>query len=229
MDTHYTVNKIAALRKKKGWTQKDIAEKLNVSIAAVSKWERGLNYPDLSIMEPLARILDISVAELLGLENESTDLVIHNLSEISMTEREESVKRLWSGVGFVIFTFALFFILAWAIHVFGSDNQNMRLLFQYDRTGIFNIMALLLGIAAWVLSVMGIFSRTEKRQTACSILSFLCCAAALFFPTLITDLIMRFENYGTVEDTIWAYHFACSVLLLGTILFNGCAWLIHRK
>ena len=57
MDTHYTVNKIAALRKKKGWTQKDIAEKLNVSIAAVSKWERGLNYPDLSIMEPLARIL----------------------------------------------------------------------------------------------------------------------------------------------------------------------------
>ena len=90
-------------------------------------------------------------------------------------------------------------------------------------------MALLLGIAAWVLSVMGIFSRTEKRQTACSILSFLCCAAALFFPTLITDLIMRFENYGTVEDTIWAYHFASSGLLLGTILFNGCAWLIHRK
>lgn len=43
MDMQYTGNKITALRKEKGWTQKEVAERLHVSIAAVSKWERGLN------------------------------------------------------------------------------------------------------------------------------------------------------------------------------------------
>ena len=73
MDAQYTGNKITELRKSKNWTQKDVAEKLHVSIAAVSKWERGLNFPDLSLMEPLSEILGISVSELLGLENESAD------------------------------------------------------------------------------------------------------------------------------------------------------------
>ncbi len=55
MDPAYTGNQIAWLRKAKGWTQKKIAEQLHVSVSAVSKWERGLNYPDLSLMEPLAQ------------------------------------------------------------------------------------------------------------------------------------------------------------------------------
>lgn len=44
MDAHYTGNKITELRKSKNWTRKDIAEKLHVSVAAVSKWERGVSH-----------------------------------------------------------------------------------------------------------------------------------------------------------------------------------------
>ena len=41
---------VSSLRKEKGWTQKDLAEKLYVSDKAVSKWERGLSVPDVSLL-----------------------------------------------------------------------------------------------------------------------------------------------------------------------------------
>ncbi len=56
---------IAALRKEKGWTQKELAEKLFVSDKAVSKWERGLSLPDVSLLEPMSELLGASILELL--------------------------------------------------------------------------------------------------------------------------------------------------------------------
>ena len=44
---------IAKIRKEKGMTQQKLAEKLFVTDKAVSKWERGLSLPDISILEPL--------------------------------------------------------------------------------------------------------------------------------------------------------------------------------
>ena len=60
-------------RKEKGYTQKELAQKLGVTDKAVSKWERGLGCPDVSILEILANELDISILELLKgrtIENE---------------------------------------------------------------------------------------------------------------------------------------------------------------
>ncbi len=51
-------------RIKKGLTQKELAERLNVSAQAVSKWERG-GTPDIMLLVPLAKVLDISLNRLL--------------------------------------------------------------------------------------------------------------------------------------------------------------------
>lgn len=56
---------VAGLRKEKGLMQKELAEKLYVSDKAVSKWERGLSIPDVTLLVPLAEILGVSVTELL--------------------------------------------------------------------------------------------------------------------------------------------------------------------
>ncbi len=56
---------IKGLRKEKGSTQKDIAELLHVTDKAISKWERGLCAPDISLLEPLASALDVSIIELI--------------------------------------------------------------------------------------------------------------------------------------------------------------------
>lgn len=52
-------------RKEKGYTQKELADMLFVSDKAVSKWERGLSLPDISLLIPMSEILDITVTELL--------------------------------------------------------------------------------------------------------------------------------------------------------------------
>ena len=56
---------IVQLRKEKGLTQKDVAKRLFISDKAVSKWERGLSLPDITLLVPLAAVLDVTVAELL--------------------------------------------------------------------------------------------------------------------------------------------------------------------
>ena len=57
--------KICALRKEKNFTQKQLAEKLNVTDKAVSKWERGLSCPDVNTLPLLAEVLGTTVDDLL--------------------------------------------------------------------------------------------------------------------------------------------------------------------
>ena len=57
---------IAQLRKDKGLTQKDLAEQMNVTDKAVSKWERDLACPDINSIPKLAEVLGVSVEELLN-------------------------------------------------------------------------------------------------------------------------------------------------------------------
>lgn len=58
-------DKIIDLRKKNGWSQEELASQLGVSRQSVSKWESGRGLPDISLLEPLAQALKVSVAELL--------------------------------------------------------------------------------------------------------------------------------------------------------------------
>lgn len=57
---------ISSSRKKKGLTQNELAEKMNVTDKAVSKWERDLSCPDVNTISRLAEVLDVSVEELLN-------------------------------------------------------------------------------------------------------------------------------------------------------------------
>lgn len=56
---------ISSRRKELGMTQKELAEKLNITDKAVSKWERGIACPDTAVIPELARILGISLEELM--------------------------------------------------------------------------------------------------------------------------------------------------------------------
>ena len=77
MDKYVTGAVIKRLRENKKLTQEELAEKVFVSSKAVSKWETGQGFPDISLIEPLAKALDISVIELLSGED------IRNLNKSS--------------------------------------------------------------------------------------------------------------------------------------------------
>lgn len=88
----YTLDKerfgqfVAVLRKEKGMTQKELAEKLYLSDKAVSKWERGLSIPDVALLVPLAEALGVTVTELLECRR-------MNLGGLSPQQVEELVKK----------------------------------------------------------------------------------------------------------------------------------------
>lgn len=77
---------VAALRKEKGMTQKQLAEKLFLSAKAVSKWETGVSIPDTALLIPLAELLGVSVTELLlSRRMEPEELAPEQVEEIVKT------------------------------------------------------------------------------------------------------------------------------------------------
>lgn len=64
---------ISSIRREKGLTQKDLAEKLNVTDKAVSKWERDIALPDINTLPKLAEILNITIEELIAAKPQKTN------------------------------------------------------------------------------------------------------------------------------------------------------------
>ena len=66
MNQYVTGAVIRELREKKNLTQAELAEKLNVSDKTASKWETAKGYPDISLLEPIARVFGVSITELIS-------------------------------------------------------------------------------------------------------------------------------------------------------------------
>lgn len=83
---------IASCRKEKGMTQAQLAEKMNITDRAVSKWETGKSMPDSSIMLELCNILGVTVNELLSGERIEMDNYEEKVNEnlIEMKKKEEN-------------------------------------------------------------------------------------------------------------------------------------------
>lgn len=125
MDCEKTGKLIAHCRCERGFTQIQLAEKLGVSNRAVSKWERGNGFPDISLLEPLADHLGITVVELLqgersGVDVES-DMQVREAVRIVRKEAEKSLRRVWKGIKLTaLAVFVLF--LGWKTYEFLATN-----------------------------------------------------------------------------------------------------------
>ena len=65
MDCNKVGNLIMTLRKEKGMTQKALADKMNLSDRTISKWERGIGCPDVSLLHELSDILGVNIENIL--------------------------------------------------------------------------------------------------------------------------------------------------------------------
>ncbi|MDD5824175.1 MAG: helix-turn-helix domain-containing protein [Firmicutes bacterium] len=80
MNQYVTGNAIKNNRERIGLTQAELAERLGVSDKAVSKWETGRSYPDITLLEPLAQALGLSTIELLSGESVTNNNRAFNMS-----------------------------------------------------------------------------------------------------------------------------------------------------
>ena len=97
MDANTTGRFIARLRKQKGYTQKELAEKLMVTDKAISRWETGKGLPDTSLLKPLGDILGVSVGELLSGERIEAAEMKDQADKIILESLEYS-KRMAAGI-----------------------------------------------------------------------------------------------------------------------------------
>ena len=100
MDNEKMARFITELRKSKGLTQKELAQQLGITDKAVSKWERGLSCPDISLLTTLSDILGITTSELLNGEKaeESVALDVEIIVENSLQYANTVTNKKWRNI-----------------------------------------------------------------------------------------------------------------------------------
>lgn len=122
---------ILICRKEKGLTQMQLAEKLNITNRAVSKWETGKSMPDASLMLDLCEILGITVNELLSGERIAMEDYKKKAEEnlIELHSKKEKAQR---DFGFILKiltpVFILFFVLNMVLNFYFPENSHNVLL-----------------------------------------------------------------------------------------------------
>lgn len=85
-------------RKEAGLTQKELADKLNITDRAISRWERGKGCPDISMLEPLAKELKVSVLEILHGEKIDND---ENKVVIDILKKSNRKTMIWKTLSLI--------------------------------------------------------------------------------------------------------------------------------
>lgn len=98
---------LKTIRKAKGYTQEELAIKVNVVRQTVSKWEKGLSVPDADVLSHIAEVLEVSVSELLGADikqEDSNNEVAEQLAKISeqLAIKNRRSKKIWRIIGIIL-------------------------------------------------------------------------------------------------------------------------------
>ncbi|MBP3234767.1 MAG: helix-turn-helix transcriptional regulator [Eubacterium sp.] len=144
---------VADRRKNLNMTQKELAAKIHVTDKAVSKWERGLGFPDINIIEVLADALEVSITELMKSEttyaNTAAEETVDNIIQIAKTDIEDRHR-------IIIYTFAGTTILISILEILLGINWDAdKLQIQADIPWVAIIPGMLLIIYGIICKIKG--------------------------------------------------------------------------
>ena len=121
------------LRKEKGITQEQLAEKLGVSGRTISRWETGNNMPDISLLVEIAEFFDVSIPEIIKGERKSEDMkeetkeVAETMSDYARVEKEQLLKSIRNMSILGLAALLLFMVL----NITGAYDRNNLLRYAY--------------------------------------------------------------------------------------------------
>lgn len=123
---------IAQIRKEKGLTQKDLAEKLHISDKTVSKWETGRGAPDISNLEVLSETLGISVSELLAGKRLPPKQALEQSDKV-LVKTMRRFRKIWlifllAGIGLLVISAAVFFGYHYCTTTDGANTEKIEML-----------------------------------------------------------------------------------------------------
>lgn len=107
---------LKTIRKAKGYTQEELAIKINVVRQTVSKWEKGLSVPDADVLSQSAEVLEVSVSELLGApikQEDSKNEVAEQLAKISeqLAIKNRRSKKIWKTIGTILMALVIVYFI----------------------------------------------------------------------------------------------------------------------
>ena len=128
---------LKAMRKAKGYTQEELAIKINVVRQTVSKWEKGLSVPDADVLSQIAEVLDTKVSVLLGgtiTEETDKDAEAEQLAKISeqLAIKNRRSKAIWKTIGMIVLAIMLLNILAVTLTSNEFDANNSHSMIEID-------------------------------------------------------------------------------------------------
>ena len=124
---------IAFKRKEQGLTQKQLAEKLNMSDKSVSKWERGICLPDVSVYLELCKILDISINEFLAGEDIPKETIEQKAEEniIQITKDNKNKQKYLKKIIRLLIVMLVVFIFITSIFIYKKLTQPQNYIEPY--------------------------------------------------------------------------------------------------
>ncbi|MBQ7920052.1 MAG: helix-turn-helix transcriptional regulator [Lachnospiraceae bacterium] len=138
---------IKNLRKSRGYTQEELAIRVNVVRQTISKWEKGLSVPDAESLQRVAEVLDVDVKQLLGIEvdvEKNHGEVVEQLARINeqLIIKNKRAYLIWKIIGIVLVCFILFnlflMVLSYAAFETVTNVESMEVIVEEVDTNIEN-------------------------------------------------------------------------------------------
>lgn len=196
---------ISMLRKEKSMTQKELASRLLVSDKAVSKWETGNSMPDITLLVPLAEVLEVTVTELLeckriektdSIDADRTDEIVKKV--ITLSEEEQNLfrlnrkKRLLFFIPILAVTCVETFLLQMWAQLKSVPTDNLYL---------FAVIGIICGFYFWIFAKEKIPAYYDQNKV-----------------TAYSDGVFRMNLVGTsINNSNWKY-----ILQVGRIWSIAC-------
>ena len=158
------------LRKEKGITQEEFAENLNVSGRTVSRWETGVNMPDISLLVDIAEFFNVSIPEIINGERKS-----ENMNEevketvLKLSDYTETINQKIKGRLFVLTVIAIIGMIAFVIIEFTGLDTPGSVYERVASAGLGLDCGMLIVLAMYLSGLLGkIKARREmKRKYNC--------------------------------------------------------------
>jgi transcriptional regulator with XRE-family HTH domain len=217
---------ISELRKEKKLTQKELAEQLGVTDKAVSKWERGLSCPDISLLSKLSRLLGVTTSELLnGEKAEPSAPEVDTIVETTLQYADTATKSViaksarWKYVAIIVSVITLLGILV--------------LMLQYgNQVGLaWSILPLGITEFVWLTVILGVFVMGKNKITSLLLCGFFIFITTVYYSSLKTPTrdISTFGGFNGFQNDYIPHYTIILIMFIVSIALATVSFLIQNK
>lgn len=211
---------IARRRKELGLTQRELAEKLNVSDKTLSRWETDKQVPDALMIPEIAKVLDMSIGEIygaIGVSDKKEDVRKNETSAEKCSAKEEIDYARINAYKIVLFAGVFLIVLGSGIYSF------MGVLWNYMKIGA--LILLFVGLTTFFIGELTFEEFYQRKDDPCVyqkihkqwfgiIMPFIGLILGVVIPAVKTPIVTVFNNWDAI---------------LPLLLFQGCVLILYRR